>query len=124
MQPDKIAFDRELSRGLVVYNDKIGWWWFHQAGNSCHRYAYHNIAGFIRSSFSRQPGLIVDYACGAGNLLFRLNRHFPDSELVGYDGSSLLLAMAHRRLSREAATAGNRVGRCSSPRPDACRLWR
>ncbi len=117
MHPDKIAFDLELSRGLVAYNEEVGYWWSDQAANSFHRYAYRNIAGFMRSSFSRRPGLIVDYACGAGNLLSRLHRHFPTSELVGYDGSSLLLAMARRRLSRQGKTARQRVKLMETPLP-------
>jgi SAM-dependent methyltransferase len=118
MQPEKIAFDRELSRGLVAYNEEVGYWWSHQTANSFHRYAHRNIAGFIHSSFSMHPGLIVDYACGAGNLLFRLHRHFPDSEIVGYDGSSLLLAMARGRLSRQRKTARQRIKFVETPLPN------
>ena len=47
---------------------------------------------------ARSPRLIVDYACGAGELLARLGGQFPDSCLVGLDGSPFLLGLARRRL--------------------------
>jgi SAM-dependent methyltransferase len=100
MQPNRVAFDRELSRGIVTYNETVGRWWLGQATNAIHCRAYYNIADFIQSSFSRPPGLIVDYACGAGNLLVRLHRRLPDSRLVGLDGSSFLLDIARRRMDR------------------------
>jgi SAM-dependent methyltransferase len=100
MQPSRIAFDCELSRGIAAYNETVGHWWLGQATNSSHSRAYGNIAAFIHSSFSKPHRLIVDYACGAGNLLFRLHRRLPDARLVGVDGSSLLLDIARRRLDR------------------------
>jgi SAM-dependent methyltransferase len=99
MKPNRIAFDRELSRGIVAYNETVGRWWLGQTTNSIHSRAYRNIADFIRSSFSEPPGRIVDYACGAGSLLFRLHRCLPEARFVGLDGSSLLLDIARKRLA-------------------------
>ena len=82
------------------YNDRVGDWWLKRSADCAHRRAYGNIANFIRKSIPRDPGLILDYACGAGNLLSLLCRRFPHSRLSGLDGSSLLLDLAEKRLSR------------------------
>ncbi len=100
MPTEKIAFEHELGRGIITYNEKVGRWWFRQAANSVHSYAYRNIADFIQSSIFRPPALIVDYACGAGNLLSRLHQRYPHSRLMGLDGSSFLLGLARKRLAR------------------------
>jgi SAM-dependent methyltransferase len=97
MHPDKIDFDRELNRGIATYNERVGLWWRRQAENPAHANAYRKIAGFIEASYLEPPRLILDYACGAGNLLVRLHRRFPVAKLVGVDGSSLLLDLAKRR---------------------------
>ncbi len=93
----KIGFDREFGRGLEAYNRKVGEWWFHQASNRCHSSAYQRIAKFIGDSFPRPQDVVVDYACGSGNLLARLRVLFPFSRLLGIDGSALLLGLARRR---------------------------
>jgi SAM-dependent methyltransferase len=80
------------------YNGKVARWWYKRAFDGSHAHAYRNIADFIRDSYTREPKLIVDYACGAGNLLFLLSRRFSDSKLVGLDGSSILLGLALRRM--------------------------
>ncbi|MBZ5496536.1 MAG: class I SAM-dependent methyltransferase [Acidobacteriia bacterium] len=118
MNTEKIAFDHELSRGIVAYNEKVGLWWHRQSANSIHRYAYRNIADFIRSSFSRTPRVIVDYACGAGNLLSRLQERFPTSRLMGVDGSSFLLGMARKRLVRQGNGASPHVTLVETLLPD------
>jgi SAM-dependent methyltransferase len=100
MSPDAAEFDRELARGLVTYNGKIGQWWRRQASNRCHDYAYRKIADFVRTSFPEPPGLILDYACGTGSLLLRLREHFPSAGLLGVDGSALLLGVARGRIAR------------------------
>ena len=87
--------DRDFS-----YNDTVGDWWLKRSADRAHQRAYGNIANFIRKSIPRDPGLILDYACGAGNLLSLLCRRFPHSRLYGLDGSSLLLDLAEKRLSR------------------------
>jgi|WetSurMetagenome_2_1015567.scaffolds.fasta_scaffold86188_1 hypothetical protein len=81
------------------YNDTVGDWWLKRSADRAHQRAYGNIANFIRKSIPCDPGLILDYACGAGNLLSLLCRRFPHSLLVGLDGSSLLLDLAEKRLS-------------------------
>ena len=115
---EKIAFERELSRGIVTYNEKVGRWWQRQASNPIHKYAYRNIAGFIRSSFPRAPEVIVDYACGNGNLLLRLHRQFPESRLIGLDGSSYLLGEARKRLTRASSGAKHRIRLVETLLPD------
>ncbi len=118
MQADKIAFDKELGRGISTYNEIVGRWWLSQAANSSHRYAYRNIADFIQSSFPGAPEVIVDYACGQGDLLSRLHQRFPNSSLVGLDCSPLLLDCARRRLARLGRQAGQRVRLIETLLPD------
>ena len=91
------------------YNGTVGRWWRERAANSAHKRAYVNIANFIRNSFHRDPRLIVDYACGAGDLLSLLCRRFPHSQIAGLDGSSLLLNLAEKRLSRLPLSCANRI---------------
>jgi SAM-dependent methyltransferase len=100
MKRKEIDFDFELSRGLPAYNEGLGRWWYSRANDPAHDYAYRNIARYLRASLFRSPRLIVDYACGAGNLLSRLVDSFPDSRMVGLDGSPFLLGLARRRLGR------------------------
>jgi hypothetical protein len=80
-----------------------------RSADRAHRRAYGNIADFIRKSIPRDPKLILDYACGAGNLLSLLCRRFPHSRLTGLDGSSLLLDLAEKRLSRLPRDCTRRV---------------
>jgi SAM-dependent methyltransferase len=100
MKGEEINFDIELSRGLRAYDDVLGRWWYSRSSNSAHQYAYRNIARYLRASLARSPRLIVDYACGAGNLLSYMGDLFPDSRLVGLDGSPFLLGLARRKLLR------------------------
>jgi SAM-dependent methyltransferase len=95
-----IDFDFELSRGLPAYSEMLGRWWYSRANDSAHAYAYRNIARYLRESLFRSPRLIVDYACGAGHLLSRLLDLFPDSRMIGLDGSPFLLSLARRRLGQ------------------------
>jgi len=37
---------------------------------------------------------IADLGCGPGNISFRLARYFSDAAVVGYDGASVMLALA------------------------------
>jgi SAM-dependent methyltransferase len=83
-----------------LYNGDRARWWLRRSMDDSHQRAYRKIADFIRDSYRRAPGRIVDYACGAGNLLSLLSRRFANSRLVGLDGSSYLLGLAQRRLSR------------------------
>lgn len=83
-----------------AYNDIYAGWWRERARDRAHGRAYRNIAGFIRASLPREPRVIVDYACGAGQLLARLAPLFPHTRLVGLDGSKALLDLAAARLAR------------------------
>jgi SAM-dependent methyltransferase len=91
------------------YNGPVGDWWLKRSADRAHQRAYGNIANFIRKSIPRDPGLILDYACGAGNLLSLLCRYFPHSRLAGLDGSSLLLDLAEKRLSRLPPNCTRRI---------------
>jgi hypothetical protein len=105
----RIAFDKELARGVEAYEDLLGRWWFDQSSSAAHRRAYRRVADYIAASFRDSPGIIADYACGAGNLLCRLATRFPHSRLIGLDGSSYLLALARRKLARLGESALARV---------------
>jgi SAM-dependent methyltransferase len=96
----KMNFDQELSRGAGSFNGRLGQWWYSQANNSVHKYAYRNIANYLKASLAHPPKRIIDYACGAGNLLFHLAQQFPHAHLIGLDGSSFLLDHARRKTAR------------------------
>ena len=91
------------------YNGIVGNWWLERAADGTHQRAYTNIAKYIRNSIPRDPRLIVDYACGAGNLISRLCRRFPRSRIAGLDGSSLLLGLALKRVSRLPRSCTKRI---------------
>jgi ubiquinone/menaquinone biosynthesis C-methylase UbiE len=63
----------------------------------------------IPGGLSRVPGLderlasggrIVDTACGAGNGLIRLARHYPGCDIVGIDGDAYSIDLAEKRLTQ------------------------
>ncbi len=91
------------------YNGEVGRWWLERSVEGAHRRAYRNISDFIQASFVNSPEMIVDYACGAGNLLSLLSCSFPLSKLVGLDGSSLMLESARRRFSRLPRGCAGRI---------------
>jgi SAM-dependent methyltransferase len=92
-----------------LYNGKMARWWLQRSTDNSHVRAYRKIADFIRDSYRRAPKTIVDYACGAGNLLSLLSYRFPNSRLVGLDGSSYLLGLALRRVSRLPHRCSRRI---------------
>ena len=100
------------------YNGEVAHWWRERANNEAHTHAYRKIAAFIRASFAHEPRMIVDYACGAGHLLAALSRSFPNSKLVGLDGSSVLLDLAERRFSRLPADRAQRILLIETPLPN------
>ncbi len=100
------------------YNGEVARWWGARAFDGAHARAYGKIAKFIRGSFTREPGLIVDYACGAGNLLSLLGRRFPRSELAGLDGSRFLLDLARRRMRRLPHACSRRIRLIETSLPD------
>jgi hypothetical protein len=81
------------------YNGISGDWWHHRAADRAHQRAYRNIADFIGASLPGSPRLLADYACGAGDLLSLLCRHFSKTHCIGLDGSNFLLNLAEKRLS-------------------------
>jgi SAM-dependent methyltransferase len=91
------------------YNGELARWWLKRSRESAHRRAYRNIADFIRASYPCAPEVIVDYACGSGDLLALLSRRFPHSRLVGLDGSSVLLDIAQNRFSRLPVRCSRRI---------------
>jgi SAM-dependent methyltransferase len=115
--PAAIDFDSELSRGLPAYEDKLGEWWLSRARDPAHSRAYRRIAEFLRVSLKRPPRLVVDYACGSGELLERLGASFPEARLVGLDGSAYLLGVARRRLAQRRDDAGRRTTLIQTPLP-------
>jgi SAM-dependent methyltransferase len=92
-----------------LYNGEMARWWLRRSTDYSHGRAYRKIADFVRASYRRDPKMIVDYACGAGNLLSLLSSRFPNSRLVGLDGSSYLLGLALRRLSRLPRSCSGRI---------------
>ena len=83
----KIDFDQELDTGPKTYNKTLGKWWLNQSSNPTHGYAYRKIAEHMSSFFGHPPKRIIDYGCGAGHMLTRLYRRFPNSHLTGIDDS-------------------------------------
>ncbi len=71
-----------------------------------------------RSSFSAEPRLIIDYACGTGPLLSLLSRRFQRSKLIGLDGSAYLLKEAGRRFSRLPRACRQRIRLVQGLLPD------
>jgi SAM-dependent methyltransferase len=100
------------------YNGKTGSWWLQHSLDAAHRRAYRKIADFIRDSYVREPTLVVDYACGPGNLLALLSRRLKSSKLVGLDGSSVLLSHAQRRFARLPHMCAERISLIETPLPN------
>jgi SAM-dependent methyltransferase len=91
------------------YNGHLGAWWRKRAADPAHIAAYRNIARYLHDSVSRPPRLIIDYACGMGDILIRLAWRFPTSNLLGLDGSRPLLDLAQRRLARKGEGDQRRI---------------
>lgn len=100
------------------YNGQVGSWWLDRSVDAVHRRAYRRIADFIRDSYMREPGLIVDYACGPGNLLSLLSLRFRRSRLAGLDGSSLLLSQARQRFALLPRSCAERLSLVETPLPN------
>lgn len=109
---------RMSKRIEVSYDGNLGRWWVERSLDDAHRRAYRRIADFVRASYTREPRTIVDYACGAGNLLSLLSLRFPRSRLVGLDGSYLMLGLALRRVSGLPSSASSRVSLIRTPLPN------
>jgi SAM-dependent methyltransferase len=98
----------KLVRGFP-YNGKVGHWWFRRSKDNAHGHAYRVIANFIQASYGQAPRRIVDYACGAGNLLSLLSSRFRHSKLIGLDGSAYLLSLARVRFSHLPRSCAERI---------------
>lgn len=91
---NKINFGELLLKGSASYDSQVADWWLHRANDSDHQEAYRNIAEllFARLKLDQiEPQFIVDYACGGGHLFPYLQRLFPQSTIIGIDGSRTLL---------------------------------
>tara|TARA_Y100000310_G_scaffold342194_2_gene444227 strand:+ start:339 stop:1163 length:825 start_codon:yes stop_codon:yes gene_type:complete len=84
-------FDKEFESGRHCYNTKVGSWWKQRACSQAHSRAYGNIAKVMRALFFRNPKMIIDYACGTGQLLLKLTDLFPQTQFLGLDGSTIML---------------------------------
>jgi hypothetical protein len=102
------------------YSDEAARWWLRRSMDASHGRAYRNIADFIQASYRRHPKVIVDYACGGGNLLSLLSCRFPYSRLVGLDGSSFLLGQALHGFSLLPRSCISRISLIETmlPRPN------
>ncbi|MFP4380491.1 MAG: class I SAM-dependent methyltransferase [Candidatus Sumerlaeia bacterium] len=97
-RPD-LDFEVELQHGGRTYDRGVGDWWLEQSNDLAHQKAYRHIAEYIRAQIPKTPNRIIDYACGAGNLLVHLCDVFPDSEIIGIDGSNKMIDTANERLA-------------------------
>ncbi len=100
------------------YNGEVGLWWLERSLDAAHNRAYRKIADFIRDSFTRDPGTIVDYACGPGHLLSLLSLCFRKSKLVGLDGSRVMLEQARRRIAALPQECAGRISLVETPLPN------
>jgi len=93
----KPDFDSILTQGPACYDSDVGAWWNKLSLDGPHKRAYRNIARQIKKRYEETntpfPRVIVDYACGNGSLIRELIRVFPESTIVGLDGSSQLISM-------------------------------
>lgn len=97
-----IDFTKELCFGEETYDKRVGEWWLNRCADESHNVAYNAIADHIKDYLKqrkKKPGKIVDYACGCGPLLWRLGQRFKQSEIVGIDGSKLMLQVAEQVLN-------------------------
>jgi SAM-dependent methyltransferase len=106
------------AKNEFLYNSEVGDWWLQHSLDAVHRRAYRKIADFIRDSYVCEPALIVDYACGPGNLLALLSLGFKTSKLIGLDGSSFLLSHARHRFSILPRTCSKRITLIETPLPN------
>jgi SAM-dependent methyltransferase len=114
-----IDFEAELQKGHTSYDREVGQWWRQQANDGSHQAAYRKVADYCRKLFpDSEPGIVIDYACGPGLLLTRLCRRFPESLVVGIDGSNVQLEDAYERLRRIGKDTLERVSLVESHLPN------
>jgi SAM-dependent methyltransferase len=107
MDEDKVDFDAEVDRGPEAYDGDLGHWWVERGRGRSHGYACRNIARQVVRLSDSPPGLIVDYACGPGRLLYHLSKGFPEAHLVGIDASESMLERAAARMGRRRDNGGD-----------------
>jgi SAM-dependent methyltransferase len=100
------------------YDGEVGRWWLERSLDGAHSRAYKKIAGFIRDSFTRDPGTIVDYACGPGHLLSILSLCFKKSRLLGLDASRFMLEQARQRIAALPQECAGRISLVETPLPN------
>lgn len=91
------------------YDSEVGNWWLRHSEDAAHGRAYRKIADFVRASYVREPGTIIDYACGPGHLLSLLSLRFKKSKLIGLDGSLFMLGQALERVSKLPEDSSKRI---------------
>jgi len=118
MKWDEIDFIQELTLASNAYDGKVGRWWAQQTDDRSHANAYGNIANHVHSLLQKTPSLIIDYACGPGNLLLHLPELFPDSRFIGIDVSALMLEFTKKRLTRLDKYRSGQIGLLKTELPD------
>ncbi len=109
-----VNFENSFRRGFRSYNGAVGNWWFGQSLNVAHKKAYRQIVDYTVSFCKRRkwtPGLVVDYACGPGDVLLHLARGFPDSRIIGLDGSRVMLERAEEMLGKHGIEGARMTAR-------------
>jgi SAM-dependent methyltransferase len=99
--PERIAFEKHFRRGHKSYDTQVGDWWDWRATDGPHRAAYKHVIDCMRRYFrakGKQPQLLLDYACGGATFLTMLAQAFPETCIVGLDGSRRMLERAAQRL--------------------------
>jgi len=107
--PERIAFEKHFRRGHKSYDSQVGDWWEWRASDAPHRSAYEHVIRRMKSYFrgqGRPPRLLVDYACGSATFLSHLAKAFPNTRIVGLDGSKRMLQRASDRMSLTGLDCG------------------
>ncbi len=92
-----VNFDKEFEKGPKTYDQHVGKWWNDRAKDKAHKEAYENIAKFAKRHV-KHAKVIVDFACGGGEILAEVAKQFPKSSIIGIDGSEKFLESAKRRV--------------------------
>ena len=93
-----VDFDKEFEKGPKTYDQHVGKWWNKRAQDEAHKAAYENIAKFAKRNI-KHAKIIVDFACGGGEILTEVQKQFSKSQLLGIDGSEKFLESAKRRVN-------------------------
>ncbi len=97
---NSINFEKELAKGRVSYEKKVGDWWQGRAADKAHAKAYSHILDVTEKQFKNFQGkVIVDYACGDGKMLLGMAKRLKGSRIIGLDGSKKMLEASAKRLT-------------------------